>query len=372
MGLTDVTLPLMILSLSYFPLFTVMRSKAPLYRKDIAVMSKGRLAVTTSKRTIVTLLVGLALFAASSASAAMIDLNFNSLPSAQGWRYFTSIGTNEADVFSVDGVALHQNSFGIFDDPKYIWQGVVERTPFELQFRARLTAFEGPYPTEYSFSILFGAGNFLVYIGLGPGFIVIEENVTGVQTLFIDTSQFHDYRLLGDPVAGSYRFFVDGAEVLSRTIGHTTGDSNFLMIGDRLLGTSGSPAGAKADLSLFTLDYTNVAKQVVIDIKPGSDTNPINPKSKGVILVALLTTDTFDATTVDSTMVLFGATGTEAAPVHSALADVDGDGNVDMILHFETQDTGIQCGDTSASLTGETFDEQAIEGSDSIKTVGCK
>jgi len=43
-----------------------------------------------------------------------------------------------------------------------------------------------------------------------------------------------------------------------------------------------------------------------------------------------------------------------------------------MILHFNTQDTGIVCGDTSASLTGETVSGQEIEGSDSIKTVGCK
>jgi hypothetical protein len=42
---------------------------------------------------------------------------------------------------------------------------------------------------------------------------------------------------------------------------------------------------------------TSVA--VPIDIKPGSFPNSINPQSKGVIPVAILTTDTFDATTVD-------------------------------------------------------------------------
>jgi len=110
---------------------------------------------------------------------------------------------------------------------------------------------------------------------------------------------------------------------------------------------------------------------IVIDIKPGTDSNSINPRSKGVIQVAILTTDTFDATTVDPTTVLFGPTGTEAAPVQFALDDVDGDGDTDMILHFNTQATGIQCGDTSASLTGETSDGSPIRGSDSINTVGC-
>ena len=111
---------------------------------------------------------------------------------------------------------------------------------------------------------------------------------------------------------------------------------------------------------------------ITIDIKPGSFPNSINPNSQGVIPVAILTTSAFDATTVDPNTVLFGATGTEAAPVQSALEDVDGDGDTDLVLQFNTQDTGIQCGDTTASLTGQTLGGQAIKGSDSIKTVGCE
>ena len=112
--------------------------------------------------------------------------------------------------------------------------------------------------------------------------------------------------------------------------------------------------------------------EVYIDIKPGSDLNSINPRSRGVIPVAILTTKDFDATAVNPSTVLFGKTGTEASPFHFAFEDVDGDGNIDMILHFRTQETGLVCGDTEAILTGESLNGQAIEGSDSIKTVGCK
>ena len=112
--------------------------------------------------------------------------------------------------------------------------------------------------------------------------------------------------------------------------------------------------------------------EVTIDIKPGSEPNSINPRNLGKIPVAILTTDRFDATAVNPTTLLFGRTGTEATLVHSAWEDVDGDGDTDLILHFNTQDTGIQCGDTSASLTGQTLGGQAIHGSDSIRTVGCK
>lgn len=115
-----------------------------------------------------------------------------------------------------------------------------------------------------------------------------------------------------------------------------------------------------------------------IDIKPGGFPNSINPENKGKIPVAILSTDatdntiSFDATTVDPITVRFGPTGTEAAPVQHALEDIDGDGDTDIILRFNTEDTDIECGDTSATLIGETFSGQAIQGTDSIRTVGCK
>ena len=112
---------------------------------------------------------------------------------------------------------------------------------------------------------------------------------------------------------------------------------------------------------------------VAIDIKPGEFPNRItisrDPNRIEVIPVAILTTATFDASTVDPTTVRFGKTSTEAAPVRAALADADGDGTLDLVLHFRTQDSGLQCGDTSASLTGKTVSGQAIHGSDLIVTV---
>jgi hypothetical protein len=111
-----------------------------------------------------------------------------------------------------------------------------------------------------------------------------------------------------------------------------------------------------------------VETTVAIDIKPSS----INPKSRGVTPVAILTSSTFNAATVDSSTVRFGKTGTEASPVKVALEDVNGDGLIDMVLHFNTQQSGIVCGTTSASLKGKTLSGQAIKGSDSVNTVGCK
>jgi hypothetical protein len=126
------------------------------------------------------------------------------------------------------------------------------------------------------------------------------------------------------------------------------------------------------NLDDLVLTVTSSVTPVAIDIKPGGFPNSINPRSHGRIPVAILTTDSFDATTVDSTTVRFGATGTEAAPIRWALEDGDGDGDTDLILYFSTEATGIECGDTNASLTGETVGGQEIEGLDSVNTVGCR
>jgi hypothetical protein len=117
---------------------------------------------------------------------------------------------------------------------------------------------------------------------------------------------------------------------------------------------------------------------VEIDVKPGGDRNSINPRSKGKIPLAILTTNiadgdssNFDAMQVDPLTVAFGPNGAAQAHRRGHVADIDGDGDADLILHFNTQETGIQCGDIEATLTGETFSGQLISGSDTIDTVGC-
>jgi hypothetical protein len=107
---------------------------------------------------------------------------------------------------------------------------------------------------------------------------------------------------------------------------------------------------------------------VKIDIKPGSTKNPINLRSKGKIPVAILTTDDFDATTVDPGSVLFA----DAPPLRWAVEDVDSDTDWDLVLKFKTQETDIACGDTEATLTGKTMDGVDIAGTDTLRTAGCK
>lgn len=131
------------------------------------------------------------------------------------------------------------------------------------------------------------------------------------------------------------------------------------------------PAGG-AILGTETITVTVEPEPVEIDIKPNSDPNGLNPKGKGVVPVAIVTTEDFDATTVDPTTVRFGPDMAE--PVHKDssghIEDYDGDGDLDVIYHFNIQETGIAKGDTEATLTGETYGGVHISGTDSVKTAG--
>ncbi|MFC2085382.1 hypothetical protein ACFLS9_10015, partial [Bacteroidota bacterium] len=109
--------------------------------------------------------------------------------------------------------------------------------------------------------------------------------------------------------------------------------------------------------------------EVVVDIKPGSKGNSINPNSRGVIPVAIITTEGFDASTVNASTVRFGPE--KASPKNNGhLEDVNGDGDTDLLLQFKTQETGIQCSDTEVVLTGQTLGGILFESIVNIKTVG--
>jgi hypothetical protein len=125
---------------------------------------------------------------------------------------------------------------------------------------------------------------------------------------------------------------------------------------------------AKCDIGAYEFDFLTIG----IDIKPDGFPNSINPYSRGVIPVAILGSDTFDVADVDVTTLAFGPGGAAIAHLNGHLQDVNSDGIMDLMLHFRTQDSGITCGDESATLTGETLDGQPIEGTDSIQTVGCR
>ena len=116
--------------------------------------------------------------------------------------------------------------------------------------------------------------------------------------------------------------------------------------------------------------HATVVVDVEIDIKPGSDPNCFNNDGNGAIPVAILSSGDFDATEVDPMTVsldgqavrIVGKKGTAQAHVE----DVNGDDLDDLVLQIQDQDGTYSPGDTTATLTGETFDGTKIQGTDSI------
>jgi len=119
-------------------------------------------------------------------------------------------------------------------------------------------------------------------------------------------------------------------------------------------------------------DWRSLAVQVKIDIKPGSEPNSINLGSQGNIPVAIFSTETFDATTVDPiTVTLAGASvklkgkGTPMA----SFEDINGDGFDDIVVHVDTTALELIAGDVEAVLEGETYEGTRIRGVDTVRIV---
>jgi hypothetical protein len=111
---------------------------------------------------------------------------------------------------------------------------------------------------------------------------------------------------------------------------------------------------------------------ILIDIKPGSDVNPINLGSKGTTPVAILGTETFDVTTVDVASVRFAGAPVRTKPngtLHFSYEDVNKDGFLDLMMHFSTQALMLDADSTEATLTGIGGMDRCISGTDSIVIV---
>ena len=113
---------------------------------------------------------------------------------------------------------------------------------------------------------------------------------------------------------------------------------------------------------------------VNIDIKPADAVNKIKLSAKGLLPVAVLTTQDFDASNFTPEMAhlsdaLIAISCAGAAAVRWNYSDVNRDGQLDLVFFFRTQDLNLTPSSTAATLMAHgTYNSIAthIVGTDSV------
>jgi hypothetical protein len=154
--------------------------------------------------------------------------------------------------------------------------------------------------------------------------------------------------------------FITGTD--QRTPGH--GGSLVLVSGAKVIT---NVAGNFPVFAIQELDFVPPQIEVELDIKPGNAFNPINPRARSAVPVAILGSDTFDV--ADASTLAFGPAAAPLAHRNGPHPkDANHDDIPDVLAHFLTEESGIASGDTEACVTGELLDGTPFEGCDEITT----
>jgi hypothetical protein len=112
---------------------------------------------------------------------------------------------------------------------------------------------------------------------------------------------------------------------------------------------------------------SKVLAEVDIDIYPNRTPNMVYLSKNYTISVVVFGSTSFNVTSLNSSTVRFGRTGTEAAPVRApTIRDMNADGSPDAMYGFLTFNCVFKLGDTEGVLTGKTTPGIDVIGRDSV------
>ena len=296
----------------------------------------------------------------SAATIAVISFSTSSFATVT-----QSLGAGSA-VSSINASADFESTTSLYDNP-YV-EGGLEFLRTNLSFDNNGCGYAG-CPGNTGFYPGF-SGNYMYGDGGGGFFEISAEGgglIYGLE--FIAGAGWGDF----SRVTFSWEAFKDGLSVGSGTfnlssvsvVGFSDIDgfdtlryTNFVSVF-----SSTSPAFDSVRAQLSSIP---ISRSVAIDIKPSKKTEDVISLRKDKNLkVAIVGDATFDALQVDPATVKFGPSEgpIEASPVRFKGQDYNHDGFSDLILTFQLSDTGIACNINSATLTGETYAGEALEGS---------
>lgn len=159
------------------------------------------------------------------------------------------------------------------------------------------------------------------------------------------------------------------------TVGVSSNPRFFL--DDGTLGSNDLGRNANGSYTLLISGVTPSMIRIDAEIRVGGtpeDGAPVNPRSKGNIPVALLSSPEFDTPEVDQQSLRFGARGDEASWLRCNKADMDlnADGKPDLVCHFDTQKAAFEAGSIEGIVTGSLKDGRRFEGRSPRKIVPVK
>lgn len=271
-----------------------------------------------------------------------------------GFRCFGNNPCPEASAIVADG-------FGVYVGGKIFGGGMSDT--FVMRFDS-----EGNELWNRSF-----AGTGFTSLGLRPVDVAADRSgvyVTGGTCM----------PLPGQSQIGSCDPFVrkydpQGVEVWTRQFGRVQGGWGHAIAADgfgiHVAGVMGVANDIFLDYEAFVMTLMNPA---AIAIRfDGNGT--IRLSGNGVVPVTLLTSEHFDATTVDAAAVCFGAqadaTRRSCTEAHQRghVEDVDGDGVLDLMLHYRGATTGLLPDDATACLAGRTASGMPFKGCQAVRVV---
>ena len=191
----------------------------------------------------------------TGAQAETFTLNFDSLPSNQGWTYRGS-PMAEDDTYRVDGSSLFQTTVGSGSSTaSYRIDNIVNSSePMRLSFTARVFDYEKLAGGNDGWGFYFQIYDRAVILRLGMTDSAVFVNGPSFD---LDTTAFHDYVWEYLP-GGDYNFFVDGFLLTSGNSFVQSGE-NWISFGDR------TALSENMDVEVTALSFT-VASGAVPDI----------------------------------------------------------------------------------------------------------
>jgi hypothetical protein len=169
-------------------------------------------------------------------------------------------------------------------------------------------------------------------------------------------------------VTGGQNRVADGGVTLNDGFNRESGTYTLIISG---VSPTAAPAPTPGPTPDPTPDPTPV-KPISIEIKPGRGTvmTRMNPNASGTIPVALLSSYGFNALEVDESSLRFGHSGDESS-LHRCDKrgrDVNGDGLLDKVCHFDNRAAKFEMTDDKGFLKG-TIAGKPFEGNGMLKVI---